>query len=346
LPKRRNFILNPEPVNTTGIPVLPYIGYQLCGRTKLPFGCNSTLGLKLAILSILKRIGYMLLQRSTIQLLRFPFSFFLMPVFWFALSSVGEIDKAKALLIFLIVHLLLYPSSNGYNSYMDRDTDSIGGIKNPMQPEKELFYVTIAMDALAIALSWFVSILFAELLFCYIICSRLYSYRGIRLKQYPVIGYLTVILNQGGLMFLMVYQGASVQSLTAIPWSGMIASCFLIGGFYPITQVYQHASDKRDGVKTISILLGKKGTFVFCTFMYLVAFSVLFFDYGQQDRLFSFGILQLFFLPVLIYFFWWVWKVWQDQELADFTHTMQMNWLASTCTNLGFITLLILHQIG
>ena len=288
----------------------------------------------------------MILKRSTIQLLRFPFSFFLMPVFWFALSSISRINGFKSLLIFAIVHLLLYPSSNGYNSFMDRDTDSIGGIKKPMQPEKELFYVTVAMDALAIAFAFLISVLFAELLICYIICSRLYSYRGVRLKKYPVIGYLTVILNQGGLLFLMVYQGASTLPLAEIPWPGMIAACFLIGGFYPITQVYQHESDKRDGVKTISILLGKKGTFVFCALMYLIAFAVLFFDYSHQGRLFSFGLLQLFFLPVLIYFFWWVIKVWKNESLADFAHTMQMNWLASACTNLGFITLLILHQIG
>lgn len=288
----------------------------------------------------------MLLKRSTIQLLRFPFSFFLMPVFWFALSSVGEIDAGKTLLIFLIVHLLLYPSSNGYNSYMDRDVESIGGLKKPMPPEKELFHVTIAMDILAIVLSFLVSVLFAGLLICYILCSRLYSYRGVRLKQYPIIGYLTVILNQGGLMFLMVYQGASAIRLPALPWPGMMAACFLIGGFYPITQVYQHEQDKRDGVRTLSMLLGKKGTFVFCAVMYLIAFGILFFDYSRQGRLFYFEVLQLFFLPVLVYFFRWVIKVWQNEALADFAHTMQMNWLASACTNLGFITLLIMHQIG
>ena len=95
----------------------------------------------------------MIFKRSTIQLLRFPFSFFLMPVFWFALSCVQDIDIGKALLIFFIVHILLYPSSNGYNSYMDRDTGSIGGIKNPLAPEKELFYVTVFMDLMAIVLS-------------------------------------------------------------------------------------------------------------------------------------------------------------------------------------------------
>lgn len=279
-------------------------------------------------------------------MLRFPFSFFLMPVFWFALSCVPDIDSAKAILVFCIVHLMVYPSSNGYNSYMDRDAGSIGGIEHPMAPEKELFYVTVAMDLLAIGLSLFISVFFAGLLACYIICSRLYSYRGIRLKKFPVIGYMTVILNQGGLMFLMVYQGSSVTPDLPFPWTGMIAACFLIGGFYPITQVYQHEADAKDGVRTISMLLGKKGTFIFCALMYLVAFSILFFYYRQHDRLVSFGVLQVFFLPVLVYFFRWVYQVWKDPSAADFKHTMRMNWVASVCTNLGFITLLILHNLG
>jgi 1,4-dihydroxy-2-naphthoate octaprenyltransferase len=229
---------------------------------------------------------------------------------------------------------------------MDRDTESIGGIKHPMAPEKELFYVTVGMDLLAIGLAFLVSVFFMELLVCYIICSRLYSYRGVRLKKYPIIGYLTVILNQGGLMFLMVYQGAAVSQENVIPWLGMMAACFLIGGFYPITQVYQHEQDKRDGVRTISILLGKKGTFLFCALIYLAAFLLLFLYYQQLSRLFSFGILQFFFLPVLIYFIKWMMQVWKNDTMADFAHTMQMNWLASACTNLGFITLLIYHYFG
>lgn len=287
-----------------------------------------------------------MLKKSTIQLLRFPFSFFLMPVFWFALTWVNHINASNALLIFFIIHFLVYPSSNGYNSYMDRDTDSIGGIKHPMAPEKELFYMTILMDMVAVVLSFLISVFFAALLIFYIVCSRLYSYRGIRLKKYPVIGYLTVILNQGGLMFLLVYHGSSVSPGTALPWAGMIAACFLIGGFYPITQVYQHAADAKDGVRTLSMLLGKKGTFIFCALMYLVAFSVLFFYYSRLDQLVLFGVLQIFFLPVLVYFLWWMSKVWKNEALADFKHTMQMNWLASAFTNLGFITILILNYFG
>ena len=71
-----------------------------------------------------------MLQKSTITLLRIPFSFFLMPVFFFSLSQVPEINYAKALLIFIILHFIMYPASNGYNSYMDNDEESIGMLES------------------------------------------------------------------------------------------------------------------------------------------------------------------------------------------------------------------------
>ncbi|MBV9986702.1 MAG: UbiA prenyltransferase family protein [Chitinophagaceae bacterium] len=268
-----------------------------------------------------------------------------MPVFWFALSFSGDINPLKALLVFIIMHLLVYPSSNGYNSYMDRDTGSIGGIEHPMAPEKELFYVTIGMDILALILGLAVSLPFAGMLSCYIICSRLYSYRGIRLKQYPIAGYFTVVANQGGLVFLMVWNAVTAAQ-QPVPWEGVFAACFLIGGFYPITQVYQHRADAKDGVCTLSMLLGVRGTFIFCGIMYLIAFGILFVHFSRLGQLQFFGILQIFFLPVLVYFFRWLVQVWKDPEAADFRRTMRMNWLASACTNLAFITLMILLHRG
>src|SRR5689334_6228380 len=119
------------------------------------------------------------MQKSTWQLLRFHFSFFLMPVYLFALSRVVYTNWWRALLIFVILHLLVYPASNGYNSYMDRDETSIGGIKNPLQPTRELFLITVAMDIVAVILSLLVTIYFALGILLYILASRAYSYRGI-----------------------------------------------------------------------------------------------------------------------------------------------------------------------
>ena len=178
----------------------------------------------------------------------------------------------------------------------------------------------------------------------YIFFSRLYSYRKIRLKKYALVAYLVVILNQGGLIFYTVFHAANSEAGAIAPWLGMLCATLLIGGFYPITQIYQHKDDAADNVETISMLLGKKGTFIFCSVVYAIVFALLFYYYNLIHQAFLFGIILLFFLPVLIYFMIWFLQVTKDVSSADFKHTMRMNKLASACTNMAFITLLILQK--
>jgi 1,4-dihydroxy-2-naphthoate octaprenyltransferase len=279
---------------------------------------------------------------STLQLLRFHFSIFLMPVYWFALSQVPSVNYNDAILVFCILHLLVYPASNGYNSYMDRDSSPIGGLKNPMMPTRQLFIVTVVLDILAIGISFFISTLFAAGIFFYILASRAYSFRKIRLKKFPVIGYLTVIIFQGAVTFFLVFHGCDAQHTVEVPVMAMIASSLLIGGFYPLTQIYQHDEDYKDGVITISYLLGYKGTFLFTGIVYALAFLTLAGYFYLNASLVSFLILQIFLLPVIVYFFVWFNKVVRNREEANFKNTMRMNLLASICTNLGFISLLII----
>ncbi|MDO9373035.1 MAG: UbiA family prenyltransferase [Bacteroidota bacterium] len=285
-----------------------------------------------------------MLLKSTVQLLRLHFSFFLMPVYWFALSQTVHINIQHAILVFIILHLLVYPASNGYNSFMDRDTESVGGIRNPMQPTKQLFFVSIALDLVALVLSLFISYWFFFGLLAYIIASRAYSYRGIRLKQYPLLGYLTVILFQGAVTFFLVMHGSSENKTLNIPVMGMIAASLLIGGFYPLTQIYQHKQDKEDGVTTLSYRLGYEGTFIFTAIVYFFAvtsLAILLISGLQQT---AFFIIQIFFIPVLVYFFWWFMQVRKNHEAANFTNTMRMNVLASMCTNAAFITLFLIEK--
>ncbi len=281
-----------------------------------------------------------MLYPGTIKLLRIPFSFFLSPLYFFALSQVPHINWWHAALIFFILHLLIYPASNGYNSYMDRDTESIGGLEKPPPPTQQLYHVTIVLDITALLLGFLISPLFGALLPLYIGASKAYSYRKIRLKQYPVIGYLTVIIFQGALTFWLVYYGSNATGDLFVPWQGMVICAFLIGGFYPLTQVYQHKQDKEDGVTTISCLLGYNGTFLFCAIVYAVAFVFMaqfFIHKGETVKLLAVGI---FFIPVVVYFIRWWMEVRKDAGTADFKHTMKMNWLAASCTNLAFIMLL------
>lgn len=282
---------------------------------------------------------------STFQLLRLHFSFFLMPVYWFGLSQVVDKDWGRALLIFVILHGLVYPASNGYNSYMDRDTTPIGGLKNPQQPTRQLFLVTLVMDAAALLLGLIIGPWFVAGLAIYILASRAYSYRGIRLKKYPFIGWLTVISCQGALIFFLVYQGGHrVGASMGIPsmWPAMLAASLLLGGFYPLTQIYQHDADRQDGVRTLSMVLGYRGTFIFTGLVYGIAFLTLTYYFISTFQIKEFYVLATCMLPVVVYFLLWAVKVWRDPAAANFANTMRMNLLASICTNAGFIAVLVM----
>ena len=138
----------------------------------------------------------------------------------------------------------------------------------------------------------------------------------------------------------MVYHGSHIEKTLAVPPAGIIAAGLLIGGFYPLTQVYQHEADRKDGVETISAKLGYRGTFIFTAVIYTLAMSVLawlFFNNGEENK---FAVLATLMLPILVYFFRWAGKVWKDVHNADFRNTMRMNLLASCCTNIAFFTIL------
>lgn len=281
-----------------------------------------------------------MITTSTIKLLRIPFSFFLSPLYFFALSQVNEINIFRAVLIFFIIHFFIYPASNGYNSYMDRDTESIGGLEKPPPPSRQLYILTIFLDIAGILLSLLISPLFAFLMLFYIGASKIYSYRPIRLKKYPIIGFLIVILFQGAYTFLLVYYGSNESLSMNIPWQGMVICAFLIGGFFPLTQIYQHKQDKDDGVTTISYKLGYNGTFIFCAIAYLIAWTFMAQYFIQKQETRKLLMLSIFFVPVIVYFVKWYLQVKKDNTQANFKNTMKMTWLAATCTNFAFIVLL------
>jgi 1,4-dihydroxy-2-naphthoate octaprenyltransferase len=282
------------------------------------------------------------LHRSTIQLLRFHFSLFLLPVYLFALSQLDKIDRVDAVIVFFILHVLVYPASNGYNSYMDRDETPIGGLSKPLRPTKQLFYVTIIMDIIAIGFSLALSIYFAAGVLLYILASRAYSYRGIRLKRFPLTGYVIVIIFQGAVTFFLSYHGSSVDKTLDIPFWPALASSLLIGGYYPLTQIYQHEEDLKDGVVTISYKLGKKGTFVFCGIVFALATAAMFFTFDERGQLQFFFIFAVCMLPMILFFMRWMTKTWKDQSKADFKNSLRMNLLASGCTTICFLILIIM----
>lgn len=283
-----------------------------------------------------------MITRSSILHLRIPFSLFLMPVFLFALGLTPNLNESRLLYVFLALHLFLYPSSNGYNSYYDKDTESIGGLKKPPTVTKDLWALSMVFFLIAIGLGWLINWEFASMILVYGLVSMAYSHPSIRLKKYPWLSWLIAGLFQGYFTFAMAYAGLSdfgwdviVKSHVVIP--GFLTSLMLWGN-YPLTQVYQHSEDARRGDMTLSRKLGIIGTFSFSALFFILTgagFGWYFLDKGLEPILWVFlGAMA----PIVLYFLiWFAFVRRQHDRYATYSWAMGMNWISAIVLNAFFI---------
>jgi 1,4-dihydroxy-2-naphthoate octaprenyltransferase len=287
-------------------------------------------------------------MKNAFKLMRIPFSVFLMPVFWFALSAAPAFDWQKATAVFLILHLLVYPASNGYNSYFDRDEGSIGGLKNPPKVTRNLFYLVVTFDFLAVLLSLFISVPFAICVLVYLFVSKAYSYDKIRLKKYPYLSTFTVVFFQGAFTFLMVQIGSNVSPENYFNSQNLIlplvSSLFLCGS-YPLTQVYQHPEDKKRGDETLSLKLGLRGTFIFSAISLSFAATLLIAEYYFSGHFNNIFIFLLCTGPVVFFFTYWQLQIQKSTAAINFENTMRMNQISSLCMSTAFLLMLLWPKI-
>lgn len=279
------------------------------------------------------------------RLLRIPFSVFLMPMYWFALSATGAVPVGRAVAVFGVLHLLAYPASNGYNSYFDRDEGAIGGLEFPPAvtgaTRTALWRLVVLFDVLAIGGGLLVNVPFGLGVAVYLLISKAYSWDRTRWKKYPIWSTVVVTVFQGAYTFLLVQVGIGLPSgaLLTLPnlLLALVSTVFLAGS-YPLTQVYQHQEDARRGDLTLSRLLGIRGTFRWAGALMLTGTALLGVVYvlllGQPLRL---GIFLLATGPVVLTFGRWAWAAWQQGETAaDWQATMRLNRVSSLSLSAAF----------
>ncbi len=285
------------------------------------------------------------MKKSTLLHLRIPFSFFLLPIFLFAWAvQPAGVVVSDFWIAFVLIHFLLYPASNAYNSYFDKDEESIGSLKNPPKVSLELYYYALLFDLIAILLGWWhFSWQFALMLFIYGLASKAYSHPSIRLKKYAYLSWFIAGFFQGYFTFLMTFMALHRMDINTIfePFIQIPAllSTLMLMGSYPMTQIYQHSEDSKRGDQTLSLKLGILGTFHFTAIAFSIAtigFVVYFLQYHNLNA----ALLYLIFLiPILSYFAYWYLKTRKNRSYADFEHTMRLNLLSGLCLNLYFVVL-------
>jgi 1,4-dihydroxy-2-naphthoate octaprenyltransferase len=286
-------------------------------------------------------------KKSTWLHLRLPFSYFLLPIYLFAISLSPNISEKGLLGLLIILHVLIYPASNAYNSYYDKDEGSIGGLKNPPKVDKNVYYLATLFDVIGLVstqllfLNWTLTLM----VLVYIIVSRAYSNSLIRLKRFAIISWLIAGFFQGAWVVWLTYIGLNEFEFhmvfkPKVVYGGLLASAILWGS-YPMTQIYQHEEDAKRGDKTLSLLLGVKGTFLFTAFCFgLAVLGYIFYFQSFFNTVYAWHFL-IAMSPVVLFFGWWMMRTWTDQSRANYVNTMRLNFISATALSLFFIYLFL-----
>jgi UbiA prenyltransferase family len=281
--------------------------------------------------------------RAILLHLRLPFSLVLMPVFWFAVSQVAHPDWGRVVVVGLVLHGLLYPASHAFNSYYDKDEGPVGGLAMPPPVDRSLLRTAWWLDAVALLMGVWVGWPFVAYLLTYGFVSKAYSYDRIRLKKYPIISWLTIGLFQGGLTYVATYQAVGQAGggdlLAGHTLLAALLSTLNLLAIYPITQVYQHKEDARRGDRTISLVMGVRGTFLATLALFGLAMPGFYVYFAGGV---PFYWLTVAMLPAVVFFGFWYGRVRRQATAANFRSTMYMIGLAGLGLNLFFIGLTFL----
>ena len=210
-----------------------------------------------------------LLQNFFIHL-RLKFSLFLAPIYLYGIIIAnGNIFTWEFLIEFLSLHIFLYGGVYALNDYYDRDEQGpIGGLENPPPIRGDtLFYLAWLWKLIGLYLSVRYSSS-VQFVLNYILCifmSVAYSHPKIRLKGSPFWSTSMTVILQG---FFIYCLGVALNNnnnpfeISAVKfWMGAFVIIFLILGCYPLTQIYQIEQDKRQGDRTLAVVLGVEKTF-------------------------------------------------------------------------------------
>ncbi|MFU8859524.1 MAG: UbiA family prenyltransferase [Cyclonatronaceae bacterium] len=187
----------------------------------------------------------------------------------------GVTDTVMYLVQFANVHLLLFGGATAFNSWYDRDSGPVGGLRNPpkMQPWmlQASWGLQIAGGCLAVLAGWQFFLLYMLSMFFF----WLYSAPGPRWKGHPLLSLAGIGISTGTGSFLMGFSAAGHEFLSLHVIAASLGVAMVILSLYPVSQVYQMVDDMKRGDQTFFIRYGLAGVRRFFAGMFFPGLLIL-----------------------------------------------------------------------
>jgi hypothetical protein len=144
---------------------------------------------------------------------------------------------------FLNVHVLLFGGVTVYNSFWDKDTGPIGGLRAPPPLAPWTLPASWAAQFLGLGLSAFIGGPDAAVYAVSMFCFWLYSRPGIRWKGRPLLSLVAIGAGTGVCGFLLGCLQGGRGTVTPEAIAGSLGVACLIVSLFPLSQVYQVDED-------------------------------------------------------------------------------------------------------
>lgn len=196
----------------------------------------------------------------------------------------GVTDTVMYLIQFANVHLMLFGGATAFNSWYDRDTGPVGGLRNPpkMQPWMlpASWVLQVAGAVIAMLAGWlFFLIYLLSMLFFW-----LYSAPGARWKGHPLRSLAAIGISTGTGSFLMGFTAAGHEFIALHVIAASLGVAMVILSLYPVSQIYQIEDDMIRGDKTFSIRYGLAGVRLFFAGTFFPGLLILALALGYEGQ--------------------------------------------------------------
>lgn len=180
----------------------------------------------------------------------------------------GEMDAGQFWLQFLNVHILLFGGATAYNSWWDKDTGPIGGLKRPPKMKRWMHPVSLLFMFAGLAFAVSVGIAYALIFFTSLVLFWLYSTPLYRWKGNPHLSLAAIAISTGFNSVLMGTLAAGGAISGKIVFGAAGASLILLS-LYPVSQIFQINEDRLRRDRTFALTYGVDGIKKF----YLLSFT-------------------------------------------------------------------------
>lgn len=260
-------------------------------------------------------------------LLRFPLAFWYLPIWLFAIALSYAYNPEALIHSFVGLFIFIFPAQHGYRAAFHIGNGSLPGLKQPAKGGWLTFFIALIFSLLGLGILLLNSPEQALLASATVVLGILLEIPPFRLRSIPIIGSIVKAVAFGANPYLITFLfcqdipwDQAIQLPNALAPAGICAGIAV--AFIPLTQLFTITKGKKE--MNTTAFLGVKGSFEFCLIIWVAASALMGYHFIAHEQSHLFYLYLCFAFPPLSFLAWWMVKIWDEPQMANYRYGMML----------------------